>query len=112
MLEIIIARIQSIFIEEKNVPETDKKRKIANSLINAIQKFNELLNGNGLDENGNPIWLTLSSYLSIINGYTKQLIALSDTQVGINLLNQCIKISDDDGVVARRISYYATKGKN
>lgn len=111
MLEIIIARIQSIFIEEKNVPETDKKRKIANSLINAIQKFNELLNGNGLDENGNPIWLTLSSYLSIINGYTKQLIALSDTQVGINLLNQCIKISDDDGVVARRISYYATKGK-
>ena len=111
MLENIKSRIKSIFVEGKNAPGTDEKEKIANELINKIQDFNELLNGNGLDKNGKTIWLTLGGCLSKINSNAKELLALSDTQVGINLLNQCIKISDDDGVVARRISYYATKGK-
>lgn len=111
MLENIKSRIKSIFVEGKNAPGTDEKEKIANELINKIQDFNELLNGNGLDKNGKTIWLTLGKCLSKINSNAKELLALSDTQVGINLLNQCIKISDDDGVVARRISYYDTKDK-
>lgn len=111
MLENIKSRIKSIFVEGKNAPGTDEKEKIANELINKIQDFNELLNGNGLDKNGKTIWLTLGGCLSKINSNAKELLALSDTQVGINLLNQCIKISDDDGVVARRISYYDTKDK-
>lgn len=111
MLENIKSRIKSIFVEGKNAPGTDEKEKIANELINKIQDFNELLNGNGLDKNGKTIWLTLGKCLRKINSNAKELLALSDTQVGINLLNQCIKISDNDGVVARRISYYDTKDK-
>lgn len=75
----------------------------ANNIINSINHINFILNG------FNPDWITIKRELNNIYEKSIDISEKNVTQLQFNLLRQCIKLSDENETLLRRINYYILK---